>query len=141
MSESKVVQIYADGGSRGNPGPAGAGAVIMRGDEVVASVSEFLGYATNNVAEYTGLVRALEKAKELGLQQVEVLMDSELVVKQMNGEYKVKNSGLIPLFQKARQLASGFSEFKISHIRREYNKKADALANRAMDAGTARDAL
>jgi ribonuclease HI len=141
MSESKVVRIYADGGSRGNPGPAGAGAVIMRGDEEVASVSVFLGHATNNVAEYTGLVRGLEKAKDLGIEQVEVLMDSELVVKQMNGQYKVKHPGLIPLFQKARQLANGFSAFKISHIRREYNKKADALANRAMDAGTAQDAI
>jgi ribonuclease HI len=113
----------------------------MRGEEVVASVSVFLGHATNNVAEYTGLVRGLEKAKALGIQQVEVLMDSELVVRQMTGQYKVKHPGLIPLFQKARQLASSFSEFKISHIRREYNKKADALANRAMDAGASEDAI
>jgi len=141
MSNSQAVQIYADGGSRGNPGPAGAGAVLMRGEEVVASVSIFLGYATNNVAEYTGLVSGLEKAKALGIQQVEVLMDSELVVRQMTGQYKVKHPGLIPLFQKARKLAEGFSEFKISHIRREYNKKADALANRAMDARASEDAL
>jgi ribonuclease HI len=137
----EVIQIYADGGSRGNPGPAGAGAVIVCGDEVLASVSEYLGHATNNVAEYTGLVRGLEKAKALGINRVEVLMDSELVVKQMNGQYKVKHPGLIPLFEKARQLASSFGEFKIRHIRREYNKKADALANRAMDTGTREDAI
>jgi len=135
MSDKETVQIYADGGSRGNPGPAGCGAVIMKGDQVIESVSEFLGQATNNVAEYTGLLRGLEKAKALGFDQVEVRMDSELVVKQMNGEYRVKHPGLIPLFQKAKQLVSAFREFKIVHVRREENKRADALANRAMDAG------
>jgi ribonuclease HI len=135
MSDKETVQIYADGGSRGNPGPAGCGAVIMRGDQVIDSVSEYLGKTTNNVAEYSGLLRGLEKAKALGFDQVEVRMDSELVVKQMNGEYRVKHPGLIPLFQKAKQLVSAFREFKIVHVRREENKRADALANRAMDAG------
>ena len=137
MSDQETVKIYADGGSRGNPGPAGAGAVIIKGDDVVEAVSEYLGRATNNVAEYTGLVRGLERAQALGFQNVEVRMDSELVVKQMNGEYRVKHPGLIPLFQQAKKLASVFREFKIVHVRREENKRADALANRAMDAGIA----
>jgi ribonuclease HI len=125
--------IYADGGSRGNPGPAGAGAVLFKGNESVAEISHFLGVATNNVAEYTALVLGLEKAHELGYQNVEVRMDSELVVRQMIGQYKVKNAGLIPLFMKARGLASRFPKFAIVHVRRELNKDADRLANLAMD--------
>jgi ribonuclease HI len=131
------IQIYADGGSRGNPGPAGAGAVLLNGEETIASLSHYLGHATNNVAEYTGLLIGLEKAKALAVDSVEVLMDSELVVKQMTGQYRVKNAGLIPLHQKARSLASTFKDFTITHVRREHNKKADALANKAMDEGMA----
>jgi ribonuclease HI len=130
---NSVAKIFADGGSRGNPGPAGAGAVITIDGETVGSISHFLGTATNNVAEYTGLVLALKKAKELGIQHVEVSMDSELVVKQMHGEYKVKNQGLIPLFLEARKLADTFASFKIVHVKREYNRDADRLANQAMD--------
>lgn len=128
-----VAKIFADGGSRGNPGPAGAGAVINIDGETVCSLSKFLGSTTNNVAEYNGLILGLEKARELGLEHVEAAMDSELVVKQMNGEYRVKNEKLVPLFIKARQLASGFASFKIVHVRREHNKVADRLANQAMD--------
>ncbi len=132
MSDSPVV-IFADGGSRGNPGPAGCGAVLIRDGETVSSVSHFIGVATNNVAEYTGLVLALERALALGYSAVDVKMDSELVVKQMKGQYRVKNEGLIPLFNKARALASRFQSFSIGHVRREHNKDADRLANQAMD--------
>ncbi len=129
----KGAVIYADGGSRGNPGPAAAGAVITIDGEVKATISKFLGNTTNNVAEYTGLVLALEKALELGITQVHVYLDSELVVKQMKGLYRVKNEKLLPLFMKAKALSAKFSSFKIGHVRREHNKIADALANEAMD--------
>ena len=130
---NKIAIIHVDGGSRGNPGPAGAGAVIKIGTEIQATVSKFLGTTTNNVAEYTGLVLALEKALHLGIKQVDVYMDSELAVKQMKGIYRVKNDKLIPLHAKAKILAAKFQSFKISHVRREYNKDADRLANEAMD--------
>jgi ribonuclease HI len=131
--ENKVAVVHVDGGSRGNPGPAGAGAVIKIDNQIEATVSKFLGNATNNVAEYTGLVLALEKAFDLGIKQIDVYMDSELVVKQMKGIYRVKNENLLPLYMKARNLASKFPSFNISHVRREYNKEADKLANEAMD--------
>jgi len=130
---TKGAIIHVDGGSRGNPGPAGAGAVITIDDEVHATVSKFIGHTTNNVAEYTGLVLALEKALHLGLKQVTVYMDSELVVKQMTGHYRVKNEKLLPLFVKAQGLAAKFSSFNIKHVRREGNIIADRLANEAMD--------
>ena len=130
---TKVI-AYADGGSRGNPGPAGIGGVLKDGEgAVVATVSESIGTATNNVAEYLALIRILEKAIELGYQEIEVRMDSELVVKQMRGAYKVKHDGLIPLFEKACVLSSKFRWFEINHVRRLLNKEADALANQAMD--------
>ena len=128
---------FADGGSRGNPGPAGIGALIKDADTgaTVAEVSEHIGIATNNVAEYTALTRILERALELGYAQIEVRMDSELVVKQMTGAYRVKHEGLLPLFTKADRLASQFRHFTITHVRREHNKEADKLANDAMDRG------
>lgn len=129
--------VFADGGSRGNPGPAGAGAIIAVNGEIIESVSKFLGIATNNVAEYTGLIIGLEKALELGFKNVEVRMDSELVVKQMNGLYRVKNDKLVPLYFQARTLAARFGEFKIIHVARELNKDADRMANQAMDRGAA----
>jgi len=130
---SVKAEIYADGGSRGNPGPAGAGAIITVDGKTKATISHFIGNTTNNVAEYTGLVLALEKAIDLEIKQVHVYMDSELIVKQLNGIYRVKNEKLLPLFVKARGLASKFSSFTISHVRREKNKLADQLANQAMD--------
>lgn len=133
MENSAVV--FADGGSRGNPGPAGAGAVIYKDGKKLFEVSKFIGIATNNVAEYTGLIIGLEKALELGIKDVEMRMDSELVVKQMNGQYRVKHPGLIPLSLKARALAGKFINFTIVHVRREENKEADSLANQAMDSG------
>jgi ribonuclease HI len=127
--------IYADGGSRGNPGPAGIGVVLIKDGQTVAEISKFLGVTTNNVAEYTALVLGLEKAIEMGAQNVEVRMDSELVVRQMKHEYRVKHEGLKPLFLKAETLSKKFATFKIVHVRREMNEHADRLANIAMDAG------
>jgi len=130
---SVKAEIYADGGSRGNPGPSGAGAVIMIEGEIKATISSFVGHATNNVAEYTGLILALEEATLLGIKNVHVYMDSELVVKQMTGIYRVRDAKLQPLFVRARSLADEFPLFAISHVRREKNKIADSLANKAMD--------
>lgn len=129
---TKTVMAFADGGSRGNPGPAAYGAVLEQ-DASEVTLSDYLGITTNNVAEYTGLVKVLEKAAELGIKDLEVRMDSELVVKQMLGQYRVRNPGLIPLYEKAKMLSSRFPNFRIVHVRREYNKKADQLANQAMD--------
>lgn len=125
---------YADGGSRGNPGPAGIGAVLLDSEgKTVAIVSDTIGVATNNVAEYTALTRILEKALQMGYTEIEVRMDSELVVKQMRGLYRVKNEGLMPLYAQAQHLSRRFKSFAINHVRRELNKEADRLANLAMD--------
>lgn len=128
-------KIYTDGGSRGNPGPAGIGLVIYDGltGEVVYELGDYLGTATNNVAEYTALVRALEIAKDLGAAKVEVFADSELMIKQLKGQYKVKNEGLIPLYQKVRFQAGKIASCSYTHIPRAKNKRADQLANLAMD--------
>ncbi len=137
-SNEKFAVVFADGGSRGNPGPAGAGAIIREGagdGTVVAELAEFLGHQTNNVAEYTGLIIGLKGALEHGFSAVEVRMDSELIVKQMKGLYRVKHPGLQPLHREAQQLASKFKKFQIVHVRRELNKDADRLANKAMDSG------
>ncbi len=133
--------IFADGGSRGNPGPAGSGAVVRDQEgEIVIEVSEFLGITTNNVAEYTGIVRALEQLETLlGSEaknaEVSVKMDSMLVVKQMNGEYRIKHPNLAPLARRVNELKPKFKTVTFSHVYREYNKEADALANKAMDRG------
>lgn len=125
--------IHADGASSGNPGPAGIGAVVViRGQ--THEISEPIGVATNNVAEYTSLIRALEKAESLGASEAEVYMDSELVVRQMRGEYKVKNEGLKPLHSTALGLSGKFSAFSISHVPREENKEADRLSKKAVEA-------
>ena len=125
-----------DGGARGNPGPAGYGARVedAKGN-VVRELSGFLGFTTNNVAEYGGLLAALGAARELGARSLEVFADSELMVRQMNGQYKVKNEKLKPLYAKAQALASGIATFRIRHVRREENRDADRLANEAMDRG------
>ncbi len=132
MPEPELI-IYTDGGARGNPGPAGIGVVLLRDGRSVLTVSEPLGVTTNNVAEYTALVTGLEKGLSMGCRSVEVRTDSELVVRQMNGQYRVKNEGLKPLFEKARGLAARYASFRIVHVRRELNKEADRLANQAMD--------
>ncbi|OBJ28655.1 bifunctional RNase H/acid phosphatase [Mycolicibacter heraklionensis] len=131
----KVV-VEADGGSRGNPGPAGYGAVVWSADRtsLLAEVKEAIGVATNNVAEYRGLVAGLTEAARLGAAEVGVFMDSKLVVEQMAGRWKVKHPDLITLHRQARELAARFDHVRYSWIPREKNSHADRLANEAMDA-------
>ena len=127
--------IYCDGASRGNPGEAGIGYVIAdREGAVLKEESDYLGQATNNVAEYTALVRSLQNSLKLGARRVKVYSDSELMVKQIKGEYKVKNPGLAPLYRQAMELISQLEAFNIIHIPRDRNKKADELANKGIDA-------
>lgn len=127
---------HCDGGSRGNPGPAGYGAVIEDSDgRVVARLSEFLGRQTNNYAEYKGLLAVLAWAVANGARRLRVVSDSELMVRQINGVYKVKNPGLRPLWDEAQRLARQLDGFKIGHTLRGGNKEADRLANEAMDQG------
>jgi ribonuclease HI len=130
------VTAHCDGGSRGNPGPAGYGAVITDGGgQVVARLSEFLGIQTNNFAEYSGLLAVLKWALEHGQRRVRVVSDSELMVKQMKGVYKVASPGLRPLWEEAKGLARKLDGFEMSHTLRGGNKEADRLANEAMDRG------
>ncbi|MGV9723354.1 bifunctional RNase H/acid phosphatase [Nocardia beijingensis] len=136
MSFPEVI-VEADGGSRGNPGPAGYGAVVYDADHVrvLAERREFLGVATNNVAEYRGLIAGLAAAAELGAESVVVRMDSKLVVEQMSGRWKIKHAALIPLADQARRIAAGFARVSYDWIPRAQNAHADRLANEAMDAG------
>ncbi|MBE1468006.1 bifunctional RNase H/acid phosphatase [Kibdelosporangium phytohabitans] len=131
----KVV-VEADGGSRGNPGPAGYGAVVRdaANGELLAERAEGIGVATNNVAEYGGLIAGLQAAASVGADEVEVRMDSKLVVEQMSGRWQIKHPSLQPLAAQARTLAAGFDRVTYSWIPRERNKEADRLANEAMDA-------
>jgi probable phosphoglycerate mutase len=122
-----------DGGSRGNPGPAGFGVRIQRDDGTIVELKAPLEMATNNVAEYRGLLAALEWAAREGIRSLDVRSDSELLVKQMRGEYRVKNPGLQPLFEEGRRLARQIGRVRFEHVRRELNKDADRLANEAMD--------
>ncbi|MFE7745505.1 bifunctional RNase H/acid phosphatase [Nocardia sp. NPDC057455] len=137
MSLPEVI-VEADGGSRGNPGPAGYGAVVYAADHVrvLAERREFLDIATNNVAEYRGLIAGLEAAAELGAESVLVRMDSKLVVEQMSGRWKIKHAALIPLADRARRIADGLGRVTYSWIPRAQNSYADRLANEAMDEGT-----
>jgi ribonuclease HI len=129
------VKLSTDGGARGNPGPAAYGYVLEDEDgTVLAAHGERIGIATNNVAEYSALVAGLEKAIELGLDEVEVVSDSELMVKQMRGEYRVKNEALQELWSKARRLAGQVGSVGYTAVRREHNKLADKLVNDALDA-------
>ena len=130
----KIV-VNVDGGARGNPGPAAIGVVVRTEDgEVIAEAAETIGSATNNVAEYRALIRGIELAAQHGATELELRGDSELVVKQIRGEYKVKDPGLKPLHAEARQALSAFSEWSFDHVRREQNAEADALVNQALDA-------
>ncbi|MFJ6956285.1 reverse transcriptase-like protein, partial [Micromonospora aurantiaca (nom. illeg.)] len=133
---ARAVVIEADGGSRGNPGPAGYGAVVRDPEtgEVLAERSESIGTATNNVAEYRGLIAGLEAAAELGAAEVEARMDSKLVVEQMCGRWQIKHPGLRPLAAQAAGLVSRFAAVRFTWVPRERNRHADALANAAMDA-------
>lgn len=126
--------LYTDGAARGNPGPAGAGAYICddRG-HVVSEIAEYVGETTNNVAEYRALLAGVKKLVELGAAEVEILADSELMVRQLNGRYRVKHPNLKPLFQEAISLLKKIPRYSIKHVRREENTEADRLANQAID--------
>ena len=128
-------RLSTDGGSRGNPGPAAYGYVLEAEDgTVLAAEGGAIGVATNNVAEYRALVEGLRKAAELQLDEVDVVSDSELLVRQMSGEYKVKNKTLRELYEEATALADGFDKVTYAAVRREHNELADRLVNEALDA-------
>jgi ribonuclease HI len=128
------VKIYTDGGSRGNPGPAASGAVLKSSSgEKLAEISKYLGVTTNNQAEYCAIILGLKKAAELGATQVDLLMDSELAVKQLKGEYRVKNPEIAKRFLEIKNLLTRFDRFSIVHIRRELNAQADAIVNKCLD--------
>jgi probable phosphoglycerate mutase len=130
---------HCDGGSRGNPGPSGYGAVIEDANgQTVARLSEFVGRQTNNYAEYSGLLAVLRWALENGAKRLRVVSDSELMVKQMKGQYKVASPGLRPLFEEAKRRAARLEKFEMRHTLRDGNKEADRLANDAMDKGMGR---
>lgn len=129
-----MIVAYIDGGARGNPGPAGYGVSIQSPDgQVLEQLHGALGIATNNVAEYNGVLAALQWAIDHDTDRVHIPADSELLVKQMRGEYKVKNAGLQALYVRARLLAAQLADVKFEHVRREFNKEADRLSNLGMD--------
>lgn len=130
------LQIFTDGGARGNPGPAGIGVVIWSGNELVGRHKKYIGEATNNQAEYRAVILALEEAGKLGAAELEFFLDSELVVKQINREYKVKDKDLASLFVQVWNLSLGFKKVIFKHVPREKNKEADKLVNEAIDLGT-----
>ncbi len=126
--------IYSDGGARGNPGDAGIGVAIYDKDgNIIREISRYIGTQTNNVAEYYALVRGLEEAVSLGAKSVDIFMDSELVVKQVMGEYRVKNEGLRPFYEIVRACLGRFENWSINHVPREKNKVADRLVNCGID--------
>ena len=128
------VSVHTDGGARGNPGPAASGVVVVSAEgDVLHEEGLYLGRATNNVAEYRALLAGLAAAERLGAGEVDVYSDSELLVRQMNGQYRVKNEGLKPLAAEAKQRVDRFARCDIHHIRREANQRADALVNQALD--------
>ncbi|MFQ5718510.1 MAG: ribonuclease HI family protein [Acidobacteriota bacterium] len=128
------VRVFVDGGSRGNPGPAGLGVhAEANTGQTLADLYAFLGRATNNVAEYAALIVALTWAAESSHDAVQIFSDSQLMVRQFNGVYRVKSPGLRPLFERSKKLAAAIPELRVSHVPREKNRAADALANRAMD--------
>jgi len=133
-----LITAYFDGGARGNPGPAGYGVYIVDDQgQVLAELSGSLGVATNNVAEYHGLITALQWAADRDLKQIAIKGDSLLLIEQMRGNYKVKNEGLKPLHLKARMLVMQIGDVSFEHVRREQNKDADRLSNIGMDGNTA----
>ncbi len=134
VERRKRTRLYVDGAARGNPGPAGAGAVILSPEgHIVAKLGKFLGDSTNNVAEYMGLILGLKRAKAMGIKELDVFSDSELMVKQLAGDYAVKADHLRPLHDEARALLRGFTEVEIRHVPREENAQADLMSNRAID--------
>ena len=139
VTPAQRMKLWADGASRGNPGPSGAGAVVKLADgSIVGEVAEFLGHGTNNRAEYTAVLLGLQRALELGGREIDVYMDSQLVVRQMEGVYKVKNAGLRPLWEQVGALSRRFARCTFHHVPREQNSEADALANTGVDSGAQR---
>ena len=127
--------LYTDGGARGNPGPAGIGVrLLTAAGTLVEELADFIGPATNNVAEYQALLAGLEMALDRRVERLDVFLDSELVVRQVTGEYRVKDAGLKPLHEQACLLLSRFHEVEVKHVRREQNAEADRLVNEAIDA-------
>lgn len=134
MSAASRVVIHVDGGARGNPGPAAVAAVATGpGGEVLGEDRRYIGEATNNVAEYHAVLLGLELARELGAAEVEVVNDSELIAKQIGGQYKVKHAGLKPLYLDAMRALREFDRWDVRSVRREANERADALVNQALD--------
>lgn len=134
------VVLHTDGGSRGNPGPAGYGVVLLgKSGNVIMEKSGFIGRATSNQAEYRGLIAGLKAAHEQGASDILIRSDSELLVRQLNGEYRVKSRRLMPLVLRARELLDDFRSWQVKHVPREANRRADALAGRAMDTRRPRD--
>lgn len=138
-SQPHAIIAFCDGGARGNPGPSGYGVYIQNENgEKLAELSQFLGIRTNNYAEYSGLLAALEFALRYDHPRLRVVSDSELMVKQIKGQYKVKSPDLRPLYEEARRRIAGLESFHIQHVLRNKNKEADRLANQAMDEGMAK---
>ena len=139
---AKSATMFSDGASSGNPGKSGIGVLIsiddigLSDESRIYRLSEYIGHATNNVAEYSALIRGLEKARSLGIKTIDIYLDSELLVKQMNGIYKVKNKNLYSLWTRAKKLSNDFDSCKITHIRREMNTEADSLATQAVKKGS-----
>lgn len=128
------MRVYSDGAARGNPGLSGAGAVLVEPNgQVVDRLGKFLGVQTNNFAEYMGLILGLRRARQLGVREVEVYADSELMIRQLGGRYQVKSPTLRPLYEEALKLLNDFSRVKLVHVPREMNAAADEMSNRAID--------
>ena len=133
-SAGRAVRVYSDGAARGNPGPAGAGAVLTDiSGNVIARLGRYLGRQTNNVAEYEGLLLGLKHARELGFREVEVRADSQLLVRQLKGDYAVRHVGLKPLHAEVLRLLRSFDRYDLRHVPREENALADEMSNRAID--------
>ena len=134
QSHPDKVKVFADGGSRGNPGPSASGFVIMdEEDNVLIDKGVYLGVTTNNLAEYTALKLALEECLKIGAKEIDVYMDSLLVINQLKGIFKVKNRDLWPIHDSIQKLSKGFKHINFSHVPREFNKQADSAVNRAID--------
>jgi ribonuclease HI len=133
---SKILVINTDGGARGNPGPAGIGVVIKdaASGEIIFEHGGYVGETTNNIAEYKALLKAVETSRDLGASEVKINMDSELIVRQMLGQYKIKQPDLQKLAAEVIKVLKSFSKYSFTHVRREFNKEADALVNQALDA-------
>ncbi len=126
-------QIYSDGACRGNPGPSGIGAVVLKDGKTIHEISKFIGTTTNNVAEYEALLEALDYCVKKKCSPLEILADSQLMIRQLSGQYKVKHPNMIPLHQKAKEYMAHLKVTGFTHVLREFNKRADELANQGID--------